>query len=294
MKKGLILVNAYWKSETEIYQADRLREEFAALGVEIRIRRNNYFPVHLRCTGSISPLAEAYDFCIYLDKDKYTSYLLEQSGLRLFNRHDAIVACDDKLLTYFALRDAGIAIPRTFAGLLCYTPSEKVAKETLDIIESELSYPLVVKESFGSMGKGVYKADNREELESIAEQVKCKPHLFQEYIAESAGRDLRVLVVGGKVVAAMKRISDGDFRSNAALGGRGESYPLDAAGEVLALKIARVMGLDYCGIDFLFGKNGYVLCEVNSNAFFAVAERVTGANIAGAYAAYIYKEIYGE
>lgn len=294
MKKGLILVNAYWKSEIEIYQANRLREEFSALGVQIEIKRNNFFPAYLERSGGIAPNTEGYDFCVYLDKDKYTSFMLESVGLRLFNRHRAVVDCDDKMLTYFALKGAGIPVPKTFAGLLCYTPSERVAGETLDRVERGLGYPVVVKESFGSMGKGVHKAENRAELEKIAEAVKCKPHLFQEYISESAGRDLRVIVIGGRVIAGMKRTSESDFRSNAALGGNCEAFPVDGEAEKLALKIARVMGLDYCGIDLLFGKDGYVLCEVNSNAFFAAAERVTGVNVAGEYARYIYGKIYGE
>lgn len=112
-------------------------------------------------------------------------------------------------------------------------------------------------------------------------------HLFQEYIAESAGRDLRVIVVGGRVLGSMERVSDGDFRSNIGAGGSGRPYPVGADAAALCVKIADALGLDFCGIDLLFGRRGMLLCEVNSNAFFKEFESVTGVNVAAAYARHI-------
>ena len=99
--------------------------------------------------------------------------------------------------------------------------------------------------------------------------------------------------MGGKVLGGMLRIGGGeDFRSNIGAGGRGEPYevPEQAAGH--ALLAAKTLGLDYCGIDFLFGKDGgMLLCEVNSNAFFRAFEEVTGVNVAKAYAEHILKSL---
>ncbi len=158
-------------------------------------------------------------------------------------------------------------------------------------MQSELGYPLIVKECYGSLGKGVYKADDRASLEKIAEAVKLKPHIFQKFIAESAGTDIRVIVIGGKPVAAMRRVSDGDFRSNLELGGKGEKFDCPAHMADLCAKTSEILGLDYCGIDVLARNDGYCICEVNSNAFFGGIERVTGVNVARLYARHICKEI---
>lgn len=289
MKRGIILVNAYWNSQSERYQAERLREEFQKIGIQADIRQNNFFPTVLSAGGEIENQLSAYDFCVFLDKDKYVSAMLEAAGMRLFNRRRAIGICDDKMLTYLALSGKGFPLLETMAGLLCYTPEVRIAPETLDAVQARLGYPVIVKESYGSLGKGVYKAENRRELEEIAERLKYKPHLFQRYAANSCGRDVRVVVVGGRVVAAVQRTAHGDFRSNAALGGSGETFSLNEEGKALCVRVAKELELDYCGIDLLFGERegDFVLCEVNSNAFFGMTERVTGVNIAQAYALHI-------
>lgn len=284
MKKGIILINAYTQSESELYQPKRLKEEFEKLGMQTEIVRNGFFAERFS--------ADSADFCVYLDKDKYCARLLQEK-IRLFNRAEAIETCDDKMLTLIALQ--GVApMPDTLSGALCYTPKEPVKRDMLDYAAERLGFPMIVKECYGSLGTGVYLAHTRRELEEIAEKVKCKPHLFQQYIAESSGCDLRVIVIGGKTVAAMKRISQGDFRSNAELGGRGEAFEIDEDCARLCERIAARLNLDYCGIDLLFGKDGYLLCEVNSNAFFKALERVTGINVAHLYARYIIHKIYGE
>ena len=278
MKKGFIVVNAYTNSATEMNQPIRLKEELEQLGVRVDILRNS--PSVLNAEG---------DFCVYLDKDKYAAQLLERR-LRLFNRAKAIEICDDKMLTHLALE--GFSMPETIPSLLCYSPSQPVSKELLVRVEERLGYPLVVKECFGSLGKQVYLIKNRSELVEKAEALKLKPHLYQKFVSESAGKDLRVIVVGGKAVAAMKRISSQDFRSNAELGGRGERYELESSTAALCEAVAERIGLDYCGIDLLFSESGFLVCEVNSNAFFGTIEKVTGFNVAKAYAEWIYQVIY--
>ena len=289
MKKGLILVNAYTPSAAELNQPKRLQEELKGLGSETDLRRNDFFAARIDGTGSVSSCVEDYGYCIYFDKDKYIPRMLEARGLRLFNRAAAVEACDDKMLTCLALADSGIPVPETLAGLLCYYPNEPTRAETLKRVEA-LGYPLVVKECFGSLGKGVYLANNREELLEMIAKVKCKPHLFQKFIKESAGRDLRVIVVGGRAVGAMLRTGQ-DFRSNVGCGGGAEAAVLDGEARMIAEKAASTLKLDYCGVDLLYGKDGYVLCEVNSNAFFRTFERVTGINVARLYAEHIVKQI---
>lgn len=293
MKKGLILLNAYSTLPSGKNQAVRLKEEFSKLGVTVEIRKNAP-EIYLDNNGKIVSALKSYDFCVYSDKDKYISELLEKSGVRLFNSHASICACDDKMQTHILLSGHGIPMPATIAGLLCYVPDAEISDETLDKIESTLGYPVIVKTCYGSLGNGVFKADNRTRLRALAEELKCKPHLFQKCITESLGKDIRVIVIGGKVIAAMRRRSETDFRSNIELGGTGTAAVIDENLKALCVRVADVLGLDYCGIDVLESKKGYCICEVNSNAFFGGIEKATGVNVAKAYADYIYGEIYGK
>ena len=295
VKKGLILINAYMQLQSQFSQAERIKTELEKLGVRTTVLRNDGFFAYINNGAVASDISEKYDFCVYLDKDKYMSEMLEKTGLRLFNRHGAIRDCDDKMQTYLALQGVGIPMPKTLSGLLCYNAEERVKEQTAIRVEELLSYPIVVKECFGSLGKGVYMANDRKELLSLMEKLKCRPHLFQEAVTQSLGRDIRVIVVGGKVIASMERKSERDFRSNIELGGVGTPYAPSEEMILLCQKTATRLGLDYCGIDILLGENGQpLLCEVNSNAFFGGLESVTGVNVAGAYAKHILREIYGE
>lgn len=294
MKRALILVNAYSKLQHSLNQSERLCAELERLGVRTQIRHNDFFISTIDQNGDLTADTQDYDFCIYLDKDKYVSEMLEKSGLRLFNSSAAICACDDKMITSIKLAGHGIPLPCTLPGLLCYDPGEQIKEETLDRIETRLGYPLIAKESYGSLGKGVYKIDDRSELRAIAERLKCKPHLFQSFVKTSFGRDIRVIVIGGECVAAMIRQSNGDFRSNLELGGVGTAITPPPELQDLCLRVASVLQLDYCGIDVLFGENGYLICEVNSNAFFGGIEGVTHINIAEKYAKYICSVVYGQ
>ncbi len=277
MKKAFIVVNAYTASPHELNQPKRIAEELALLGVKTEIVRNS--PKLLEKEG---------DFCVYLDKDKYMARQLERK-FRLFNRAESIEICDDKMLTYLALE--GFPQPKTVSSLLCYAEGEEPSGDLLGEAEA-LGYPLVVKECFGSLGKQVSLAKDRSELLVLSRRLLPKPHLYQKFIGESAGRDLRVIVIGGKVVAAMRRTSETDFRSNAELGGRGEKAQVDESAKALCEAVSKRLKLDYCGVDLLYGREGYLICEVNSNAFFGTLEKVTNCNVAAVYARHIYNEIY--
>ncbi|MBP5177647.1 MAG: RimK family alpha-L-glutamate ligase [Clostridia bacterium] len=294
MKKALILINAYSKLKSALYQSERLKEEFYKLGVDVDVKRNDFFAGYIAEDGNVRGTLDAYDFCVYLDKDKYVSEMLEKTGLRLFNAHRAIEVCDDKMLTLIALSGSGIPVPTTLPGLLCYDKAAPVSAEALDRVENMLGYPVIVKACHGSLGKQVFKADDRGALERVVEKLKLEQYVFEKFITESFGKDIRAIVIGGKVFAAMIRRSNGDFRSNLNAGGSGEPIEIDEKVKDMCEKAARVLGLDYCGIDVLFGRDGYVLCEVNSNAFFGGIEAVTGKNVAAALAGHIFKKVYGD
>ncbi|MDE6372093.1 MAG: RimK family alpha-L-glutamate ligase, partial [Clostridia bacterium] len=225
---------------------------------------------------------------------KYISLMLEKSGLRLFNSHSAIQACDDKMQTAILLAENGIPMPHTLSGLLCYDKDTELNLDALENVAQTLGFPVIVKSSYGSLGKEVIKANDMSELIRIAEKLRFSPHLFQKFIQESCGKDIRVIVIGGKYVAAMLRQSKGDFRSNLELGGEGRNIILPKETQKLCERVANLLNLDYCGIDLLIGENKYYVCEVNSNAFFGGFERITSINIAEIYATYICDKVYGK
>ncbi len=292
--KGLIFLNPFLLPSESVHQAERLRAEFNNLGVEAQILSDGFSKVMLDGETRKIDLPTA-DFAVYFDKDKYLSEILEKNGLRLFNTHKAVRVCDDKAQTYIALSGQGVRFPKTIFGALCYSPEKEVDTSSAERIAKTLGYPVIVKECYGSMGKGVYKADDLQELLAVMETVKLKPHLFQEYLPLRKGVDVRVIVIGGKVVASMERSNDNDFRSNVAQGGTGRVIELPSAFKTTAEKCAKVLGLDYCGVDLLYGENGQpVVCEVNSNAFFNGIEKTTGVNVAKAYAEHIVKTINGK
>lgn len=285
--RGVIVVNGYAQDAAYRYQPERMREELARLGVETDILAGNAYPVTLDGGRLISPLT-AYDFCLFWDKDAYLLAALDKLGVPLFNSARGIRLCDDKMATCIALSDAGIPMPKTLPAPLCYTQGAAASLSEVETLEETLGYPIVVKESYGSLGSGVFLVKDRAALLSSMHLLMGKPHLYQQYIEESRGRDVRVITVGGQVVGGMLRESKDDFRSNIGAGGRGTPYDVPSEMARLAEKVSDILGLVYCGVDFLFGESGAPLvCEVNSNAFFSAFERVTGINVAARYAAEI-------
>ena len=289
--KGLIITNAYAKSEEYYNQPKRLREELLKKGVLTDISPLKTSMCGIFACGEPIFNLKGYDFCVFYDKDPYAIQLIEKSGIRCFNTYEAMSACDDKMLTAIKLAGCDIPMPETYFSPLCYVSSASVSSEDISLLSAHLGYPMIVKECYGSLGKGVHLIRDENELKEIAEKLKFIPHLYQKYIAESFGTDIRAIVVGGKFAGAMKRVSDGDFRSNIASGGHGEIYPADSSLITLSEKIAHALKLDYCGIDFLLGNDGYVLCEVNSNAFFKEFEKVTAINVAELYAKHIISSL---
>ena len=275
----IIVVNAYIRNKSQLAQAQRIAEELQLLGVDCEIIKN----INLAEIKGGNVAALEADICIFLDKDRAAARLLEKSGVRLINCAEAIENCDDKMLTHIALANNNIPMPDTIYAPLCYYADAHIDSIFLKKVEM-LGYPLVAKKCFGSLGSGVYLINSFSELEAFEKENKLVAHLYQKFIGKG-GEDIRVIVIGGKFVCAMKRTNNSDFRSNIGLGGHGEKHEADAELIRLCEKTAKILKLDYCGIDVLIDDKGKrYICEVNSNAFFAEAERVCGVNIAKKYA----------
>ncbi len=290
--QGLVIINGYPSGEKFIRQGERIAKELCALGLPTKLVKNGEIWSEINGEGCSFNLSESYDFAVYLDKDKYLGRALEKCGLRLFNRAAAVEACDDKLTTYFALQSAGVRLADSIPAPLCYTKGAKPNEFFLRGVVEKLGLPLVAKKSFGSFGVGVQLVHGYAELYELEENWLSVPHFYQRYIAEAGGRDIRAIVIGGRVVAAMERVAKkGEFRSNIELGGEGREILLTKEQIEAAEEAARALRLDYCGVDLLDAKGGTTICEVNSNAFFEGIEGVTGKNIAQAYAKHIFAEI---
>ncbi len=159
-------------------------------------------------------------------------------------------------------------------------PKTMLVKFPIDIelVEKQLGFPVVIKTISGSKGSGVYlseSAKNFEDLMTLIESTKSGANIIlQEFISDSRGRDLRVLMVGGRAVACMQRVAtDGSFKANISRGGDAQPYPISPELELLAIEATRKTGLDIAGVDLLFDKDHFKVCEINSSPGFKGIER---------------------
>jgi RimK family alpha-L-glutamate ligase len=279
--KGLIINNSFKIPKALEYKNARLTEEFLKMGVEMDSMTSMDLGLFMQDSRILLKRTEGYSFAVYLDKDEYAAKALE-SIMPIFNSADSIANCDDKFLTYMKLKDSGIPTPKTIPSSLCYSfevPQDKIDK-FVEYVESELSFPMVCKECYGSLGLQVYLIKNHQELSAIYRKLIGVPHLYQKYIETSYGKDFRIFTIGGKCVAYMERINKNDFRSNIALGGKGYLVEPPKGFIPLAEKASKILGLDYAGVDIMIDKdNKPTLAEVNSNAFLSEIEAVSKVNV---------------
>jgi gamma-F420-2:alpha-L-glutamate ligase len=208
---------------------------------------------------------------------------LEKAGVVCINSADAIECVKDKLHTSQILSQHSIAIPNT---MMVRFPVD------IEVVKDEIGFPCVVKIITGSYGEGVYLLDRKKDFVKLMEFIETlkssKTLIVQEYMGDRPGEDLRVLVIGGKVIGAMKRTApEGDFRANITNGGTGESYPLTDEIEYIARETAKVLNLDIAGIDLLFDARGFRVCEANSNPGFSGFETYCGIDVADVITDYI-------
>jgi ribosomal protein S6--L-glutamate ligase len=200
----------------------------------------------------------------------------------------AIVRSRDKLRAYQLLAKYGVSVPKTV-----------FARETADfeeVIELVGGAPAVIKVARGTHGNGVVLAETRKAAKAVMQAfyVEGVSFLVQEFVAESAGIDIRALVVGGRVVASVIRQSlDDDFRSNTHQGGVGKAVKLTEEEERTAIKAAKAMGLPICGVDMMRSNKGPLVLEVNSSASIKTPEAVTSRDVATKIIEYVENNAKG-
>ncbi len=238
---------------------------------------------------------------------------------RPLSDYDAVIPRIGASITYF-----GTAVVRQFEQMDVYTPNtangiansrdklralQILSRHDLGIplsafvrnpaevpaaVERVGGAPVVIKLLEGTQGIGVMLAPDAKIAQAIVETIRSTNNnvLIQQFVSESRGRDIRALVVGDRVVAAMRRVAEGDeFRSNLHRGGHSEPVKLDPAYERTAVRAAQIMGLRVAGVDMLEGNDGPLLMEVNSSPGLEGIESVTGLDVAGAIIDYIANQV---
>ena len=201
----------------------------------------------------------------------------DMQGVPLINNSQPIARSRDKLRALQLLARAGIDIPKT---VMARHPSQ--VRAALEIVGGP---PAILKLVRGTQGIGVILAETEQMMQQVLETFWSlgMKILIQEFIEESEGRDVRALVVGPRVVAAMRRQARvGEFRSNVHRGGTGVAVDLPEAYKATALRATRVMGLQVAGVDMLESREGPKVVEVNSSPGFEGLERCTGTDVASA------------
>ncbi len=282
--RGFLITNAFMRGGSFEKMRKLFMEAAQKQGVELLSRTNADFMRGV-------PAGEA-DFALFYDKDIRLAKRLEMHGLRVFNSADAIAVCDDKTLTHLAIEKAQLPQP---AYLLCPHTFPGVGYGDMQFIAQAgeaLGFPLVIKEGCGSFGQQVYLAQDAAQAKEIVARIGAKPIVFQQFIRECAGRDERLFVVDGQVIAAIVRENRrGDFRANIENGGDPVAYTPTKEECDLAVAACRALSLDFAGVDILPAREGPLLCEVNSNAHFAGLMQITGVNPADHIISYIRRSV---
>lgn len=282
------------------YSTKRLVEEAKKRGHEVQIINYLLCEARIRQSNPIilykGEILKDIDAIIPRIASSYTRYgaaivrQFEMQGVYSPISSISIVRSRDKLRSIQLLARAGIGIPKTIFSR---------GISDVDTIMEELGGPpIIIKLARGTHGKGVVLAETRKAAKSVLQGFYLMDDegtniLMQEYIEESGGADIRAFVVGGHVVASMKRQSlDDDFRSNLHQGGKGTSVKLTDEERRTALKAAKAMGLTICGVDMMISNRGPLVLEVNASPGFGI-EGVTGRNVAEKIIEYVEQNAKG-
>ena len=286
MKLVMLARNPGLYSHRRIVEAARARghtiDVINTLHVHMNITSNNAL---LRYGGKTLPI---YDAVIPRIGASITHYGLavvrqfEMQGVFSLNESVAIGRARDKLRAVQLLARAGVGLPAT---AFAHGP-----RKALDVLEEVGGVPVVIKLLEGTQGMGVILAETEASAKSTIEAFSAAnvDILVQEFISEAMGTDVRALVVGRSVVAAMRRVGrKGEFRSNLHRGGKAEAVELSPDEIQTALKSTEALGLNVAAVDMLRSKRGPLVLEVNSSPGIEGMEQATGIDVAGAMIAYL-------
>ncbi|MBD7983016.1 RimK family alpha-L-glutamate ligase [Sporosarcina sp. Sa2YVA2] len=283
MKKCWVIYNGSLTSDKFRDQAELLAEAARNAGVQATILKNYEVMMSSHELMEFRP-----DFVVFLDKDILLATYLKNAGIPVFNDPEVIETCDNKAKQYIQLAKNEIPMPITIIAPKVY-PNFTI-KDTgyYEQVLERLRLPMIIKEGHGSFGMKVYLIKTEEAFFAKVDELRGVDFVFQEFIATSRGRDIRVNIVGGEIIAAMYRYSETDFRANITNGGVASVVELTDAQRTLAIRAAEAVGAEFAGVDLLFGNDETPLvCEVNAAAHIRNIYNVTGINVADRMISYI-------
>lgn len=272
------------------HEARRFISESQKMGINLKVIKPSQFDIlvtqedrqSILIDGVAVPLPDfVFPYFNHTDHGYFSLAIarqLERLGVHVFNRADVIETVRDKLHTHQVLSESGIDTPDT---MLAKFPVN------VDLIEETIGFPVVVKTLNGALGIGVFLIESRSAFLDLIELVgETNPNIqliFQKFVAVSKGRDLRLFVVDGEVIASMeRRAKDGGFKANYSSGASVHKFIPDEAAIKIALRTAEVLEIDIGGIDLLFKEGGgYTICEANTFPGFKGLEKASGVNVAG-------------
>lgn len=270
------------------HEVRRFLVEGERLGVDVKVYRPEQFDLivtdevrdSILIDGTPVPLPDfLYPYFNHNDHSYFSLAVvrqLERMGVFVYNSASTIETVRDKMHTHQALAESHLPTPKT---MLAKFPAD------IDLIESALGFPVIAKTLQGALGTGVFLLEDRKALNNLMALIgEANPNLqliFQEFIASSRGRDLRVFVVDGQVIACMERTAkEGDFKANFSAGGSVKAFPLDPEIEELAVKTAKVLNIQIAGVDLLFTNDAhYTICEANTFPGFKGLEMACKVNV---------------
>lgn len=269
------------------YSTKRLRDVARARGHEVKIIKYRDCYVSIETDNSRVSYRgrdlEHFDAIIPRIASYMTKYgtaivrQLEAQGVYSVSGSLAINRSRDKLRSMQLLAKAGVEIPKTVFS--------RNSTDIDDLIDKLGGTPVIIKLARGTHGNGVVLAESKKAAKSVLQAFYLSNEdgtniLIQEFVKESAGTDIRALVVGSRVVASMQRQSlDDDFRSNLHKGGEGAVVKLTEEERKMCIKAAKAMGLNVAGVDFMRSGRGPLVLEVNASPGFGI-EKITGRDVA--------------
>lgn len=283
MKKVLIVYDANTDEKSFEVQTKLLFDAAKKLGISITARSNVQIYTMLNNTKVKSFESYAnFDFALFLDDDVWLARNLEMLGLKVYNNSRAIDICENCANMYQQLIKCGVNIPKT---VILPSALSEYKKETIhpfvDQIIDDLGLPIIIKQWFGDLGRGVHLAKTREQAYEIVDRFEGRELLFQEFISEASGTDIRMYVVRNKVLASLRRTAGKeDFRSNTNFGGIMEKHIPTFVEQKLALDACKAVGCEFGVVDILKSINGPVVCEVNTSANIQYFQEVSDFNVA--------------
>lgn len=287
MQTCWIVYNGSLTHDKFLDQALLLQEAAEKQGIEATLVKNYELLMNVQQSLLIKP-----DFVVFLDKDILLANYLKNEGIPVFNDPNVIEICDNKARQYMALAKAHVPMPQTIVAPKVYPGFSIQHTGYFEQVLETLKLPMIIKEAHGSFGMKVYLIETREQFFEKVEELSGIEYVFQEFIESSRGRDIRVNVVGGQVVACMHRHSDTDFRANITNGGTASPTILTERQKEVAIQAAEALDAEFAGVDLLFGEDEEPLvCEVNGVAHIRNLYNVTGINVGDYMISYILSKV---